>query len=633
MTRPDVPPPNGPPPTSPLPPPPPPPPSSSSTSSGTTLPRSTSSPLVNNSSPLPPSSSKMAATKQNAPVSSSSSAPALATSRTNGKPTKKELDPAVYADLVQARINALEGVESAEDQAEKKSAIEARKAVKEATDHVSLEVKYMDLFQEMKRQERVHIQERSRFSKEKEAAKLNLSKATQGKTKLDSQVKDLTRHMKSLQDENKKLSDLVATARTEKIDSIKQEVASVRSRPGRPFPLPQPISSLASPSPPSQPSSSSNTTTITTNPASSTSTAVTLRISSILHGELFVKVLRNRPLERAFQTFATTVSPLPSSSHHPIASSSQNNNHNNKGKGKQQHKAPPPPPPSKAGADGVEFVFSHAGTVIEKESTPDELGLEERDEIWAVEFRDLGALLEAEEEEEAAALAAKEEEEAAGLATPLGGGGSKKKKKGGGGGGGGGAGGSNTPVSSASTVVAGSPSLGTLVLGGGGGGGGSGSRSAEEKTRAKAKLESIFESVVRERLKTVLRQYELRETQFEAVLRSKELEVLLSKARSEEARWLVEEADQKSRERENQTERYAKSLEELQRAQGQLLDKLVSLAQDDSKDQAARLFGFIREEIQKRKEGEGNAAAAPTSTTTNEGGGAGAGEEGREEQS
>jgi len=63
----------------------------------------------------------MAATKQQAPVSSSSSAPALATSRTSNGKAKKELDPAVYADLVQARINALEGVESAEDQAEKKS--------------------------------------------------------------------------------------------------------------------------------------------------------------------------------------------------------------------------------------------------------------------------------------------------------------------------------------------------------------------------------------------------------------------------------------------------------------------------------------------------------------------------------
>jgi len=110
----------------------------------------------------------------------------------------------------------------------------------------------------------------------------------------------------------------------------------------------------------------------------------------------------------------------------------------------------------------MEFVFSHAGRVIEKESTPDELGLEERDEIWAVEFKDLGSLQEAEEEEEALA---KEAEEGGGVATPLaGGGGSKKKKKGGGGGGG-----SNTPVSSASIVVAGSPSLGTLVLGGGSG--------------------------------------------------------------------------------------------------------------------------------------------------------------------
>ena len=116
----------------------------------------------------------------------------------------------------------------------------------------------------------------------------------------------------------------------------------------------------------------------------------------------------------------------------------------------------------------MEFVFSHAGKVIEKESTPDELGLEERDEIWAVEFKDLGSLQEAEEEE---ALAREGEE--GGVATPsAGGGGSKKKKKGGGGGGG-----SNTPISSASTVVAGSPSLGTLVLGGGSG------LSGEEKAR------------------------------------------------------------------------------------------------------------------------------------------------------
>lgn len=39
---------------------------------------------------------------------------------------------------------------------------------------------------------------------------------------------------------------------------------------------------------------------------------------------------------------------------------------------------------------------------------------------------------------------------------------------------------------------------------------------------------------VRERLKEVLRQYELRERHFECVIRSKELEVLLSRARAAE---------------------------------------------------------------------------------------------------
>lgn len=45
---------------------------------------------------------------------------------------------------------------------------------------------------------------------------------------------------------------------------------------------------------------------------------------------------------------------------------------------------------------------------------------------------------------------------------------------------------------------------------------------------------------VRERLKDVLRQYELRERHFECVIRSKELEVLLSRARAAEQKQLAE---------------------------------------------------------------------------------------------
>lgn len=53
---------------------------------------------------------------------------------------------------------------------------------------------------------------------------------------------------------------------------------------------------------------------------------------------------------------------------------------------------------------------------------------------------------------------------------------------------------------------------------------------------------------VRERLKDILRQYELREKHFECVIRSKELEVLLSRARTEEQRNLVEQERRKAAE-------------------------------------------------------------------------------------
>lgn len=45
---------------------------------------------------------------------------------------------------------------------------------------------------------------------------------------------------------------------------------------------------------------------------------------------------------------------------------------------------------------------------------------------------------------------------------------------------------------------------------------------------------------MRKRLKDILRQYELRERHFECVIRSKELEVLLSRARAAEQKQLAE---------------------------------------------------------------------------------------------
>lgn len=62
---------------------------------------------------------------------------------------------------------------------------------------------------------------------------------------------------------------------------------------------------------------------------------------------------------------------------------------------------------------------------------------------------------------------------------------------------------------------------------------------------------------VRERLKDVLRQYELREKHFDCVIRSKELEVLLSRARAEEQRGLVEQERRKAAENEAKASRHS----------------------------------------------------------------------------
>ena len=53
-------------------------------------------------------------------------------------------------------------------------------------------------------------------------------------------------------------------------------------------------------------------------------------------------------------------------------------------------------------------------------------------------------------------------------------------------------------------------------------------------------MTQVFAFSVRERLKEVLRQYELRERHFECVVRSKELEVLLSRARAAEQKQLAD---------------------------------------------------------------------------------------------
>ena len=103
---------------------------------------------------------------------------------------------------------------------------------------------------------------------------------------------------------------------------------------------------------------------------------------------------------------------------------------------------------------------------------------------------------------------------------------------------------------------------------------------------------------MRERLKDVLRQYELRERHFECVIRSKELEVLLSRARAAEQKQLAQGEKTRAEKAEEevglicisylqptlnlvlQNQQLRKELEDAQNGQTMLIDKLIACCKE-----------------------------------------------------
>lgn len=126
-------------------------------------------------------------------------------------------------------------------------------------------------------------------------------------------------------------------------------------------------------------------------------------------------------------------------------------------------------------------------------------------------------------------------------------------------------------------------------------------------------MEELFDNVVRERLKDILRQYELRERHFECVIRSKELEVLLSRARAAEQQQLAEgQANRVAKAEQevkagadltldlrltcSQNEQLQKDLELSQNGQTMLIDKLIACCKEVRMtlvNHAYPLFGYL----------------------------------------
>lgn len=121
---------------------------------------------------------------------------------------------------------------------------------------------------------------------------------------------------------------------------------------------------------------------------------------------------------------------------------------------------------------------------------------------------------------------------------------------------------------------------------------------------AKRSIQEIFDGVVRERLKEVLRQYELRERHFECVIRSKELEVLLSRARAAEQKQLAEGEKARFERQEEENIQLRKELEDAQNGQTMLIDKLITcckeIIQKPNAERTQRLFASLREELERK---------------------------------
>jgi len=186
-------------------------------------------------------------------------------------------------------------------------------------------------------------------------------------------------------------------------------------------------------------------------------------------------------------------------------------------------------------SSGANFIFTHSGRQVDAEQTPEEAGMEDGDEILAVELMDLteGPNLDSSDESE--------------------------------------------------------PQLQNLKK-----------FWSDDPVEATRTLEEIFDGVVRKRLKDILRQYELRERHFECVIRSKELEVLLSRARAAEQKQLAEGEKARAEKVEEENQQLRKELDDAQKGQTMLVERLISCCKEPNAERTQRLFASLREELEKR---------------------------------
>ncbi|KAI6012429.1 hypothetical protein F5J12DRAFT_904620 [Pisolithus orientalis] len=396
------------------------------------------------------------------------------------KPKKKSdapLDPAVMYESLKNRIAALEEEEVLEEEEERGFAEEALKSVKGLGEN-AIHAKYIELFAELKRLERDHAREKQKLVKDKDAAKGQLTKANQTKAKMENLARELQKDNKRLREDSKRLAQCVEEAQ-EEILQMKNDMAKRMDRARM-----QDIKYREMPD-------------------------IVVKVVCRYRAELFFKISRKTKFSRLFNAWTDRMAGTVGKKADGKLLAGPHGTFN----GSAKNDAASTHTINSSSSTSMQFIFSHNGRTLYPDQTPEEQGVEDNDEILAVELMDLTE----------------------------------------------------------------GPGLDEWVSNSG------------MWRGARRSLEEIFDGVVRERLKEVLRQYELRERHFECVIRSKELEKQL--ADGERAR--TNKVDEENR-------RLRKELEEAQNGQEMLINKLISCCKEPSAERTQRLFSSLREELEKR---------------------------------
>ncbi|KAJ3508615.1 hypothetical protein NLJ89_g5660 [Agrocybe chaxingu] len=408
------------------------------------------------------------------------------------------VDPATMYESLKSRIAALEEEEVLEEEEERRFAEEAQKSVKGLEEN-AVHSKYIELFAELKRMERDHAKEKQKLVKDKDAAKSQLTKANQTKTKMENLARELQKDNKRLREDGKRLAQSVEEAQEEllrmkndfakRVDKTKQQDVKYREAPD-----------------------------------------IVVKVVCRYRHELFFKISRKIKLSRLINSWTERMERNGGS-----GTDGKENGSANKDAASTNSSS------SSASSLGMDFIFTYNGRMLDAEQTPEEIGIDEGDEIVAVELMDLTENGGGSEEWEEHVDPRREK--------------LKKEWK-------------------------------------------------DDPEEAKRSVEEIFDSVVRERLKEVLRQYELRERHFECVIRSKELEVLLSRARAAEQKQLAEGEKGRANKQEDENRQLRKDLEEAQNGQTMLIDKLIAcckeIIQKPNAERTQRLFASLREELERK---------------------------------